>query len=113
MAEHLELAMTEIKSLLADPWFSSLWTLQEGYLRQDSFLFSQEGSLIRLSDCDWHVTLLDLLDYCRILLETCEESECLLHNQPPSQLQHLGLVDLINSKGLAALASLIQWRFMA
>ncbi|KAI1746280.1 hypothetical protein F4680DRAFT_400926 [Xylaria scruposa] len=32
-----------IKTLLGDPWFSSLWTLQEGMLRQDAIFLSQEA----------------------------------------------------------------------
>jgi hypothetical protein len=32
--------------LLLDPWFSSLWTLQEAYLRDDAVLLSQSGEVI-------------------------------------------------------------------
>ncbi|KAF2741216.1 hypothetical protein EJ04DRAFT_557952 [Polyplosphaeria fusca] len=32
--------------LLNDPWFSSLWTLQEGTLRGDALILSREGSLL-------------------------------------------------------------------
>ncbi|KAI1321245.1 hypothetical protein F5Y16DRAFT_389205 [Xylariaceae sp. FL0255] len=35
-----------IKTLLGDPWFSSLWTLQEGLLRQDAILLSQEAKCL-------------------------------------------------------------------
>ncbi|KAK8073949.1 heterokaryon incompatibility protein-domain-containing protein [Apiospora phragmitis] len=31
--------------LEADPWFSSLWTLQEAYLQQDSTILSKEGRM--------------------------------------------------------------------
>lgn len=31
------------KTLFGDPWFSSLWTLQEVFLRQDGILVSREG----------------------------------------------------------------------
>jgi Heterokaryon incompatibility protein (HET) len=34
------------EQLLRDPWFSSLWTLQEAYLRDDAVLLSQSGEVI-------------------------------------------------------------------
>lgn len=37
---------TALHSVLSDPWFSSLWTLQEGVLRQDAMILSAEGRLI-------------------------------------------------------------------
>ncbi|KAL6412555.1 hypothetical protein AUP68_03758 [Ilyonectria robusta] len=36
--------------LFKDPWFSSLWTLQETFLRQDVVLLSQEGSSVALPE---------------------------------------------------------------
>ncbi|KAI1747587.1 hypothetical protein F4782DRAFT_418257 [Xylaria castorea] len=36
-----------IKTLLGDPWFSSLWTLQEGLLRQDAIFLSQEAECVQ------------------------------------------------------------------
>ena len=38
---------TSIKTLLGDPWFSSLWTLQEGLLRQDAIFLSQDAECIQ------------------------------------------------------------------
>lgn len=35
-----------VTTLLDDPWFSSLWTLQEGTLRQDALFLSREGNPI-------------------------------------------------------------------
>lgn len=37
----------KLSSLLGDPWFSSLWTLQEAYLRYDALLMSREGVIAR------------------------------------------------------------------
>lgn len=37
---------TALHSVLSDPWFSSLWTLQEGVLRQDAMILSAEGQPI-------------------------------------------------------------------
>ncbi|TRX89878.1 hypothetical protein FHL15_009150 [Xylaria flabelliformis] len=36
-----------IGTLLGDPWFSSLWTLQEGLLRQDAIFLSQEAECVQ------------------------------------------------------------------
>jgi hypothetical protein len=33
-----------LRDLFKDPWFSSLWTLQEGTLRSDAFVLSREGN---------------------------------------------------------------------
>ena len=38
---------TSIKTLLGDPWFSSLWTLQEGLLRQDAIFLSQDAEFVK------------------------------------------------------------------
>lgn len=32
-----------LEAVLSDPWFSSLWTLQEAVLRRDAFILSREG----------------------------------------------------------------------
>lgn len=34
-----------LEKLCADPWFSSLWTLQEAFLRQDAAFLSRDGEL--------------------------------------------------------------------
>ncbi|KAF2252745.1 hypothetical protein BU26DRAFT_560101 [Trematosphaeria pertusa] len=39
-------AMLGFLDVLCDPWFSSLWTLQEAYLRPDAYILSQPGRLI-------------------------------------------------------------------
>ncbi|KAL8364193.1 hypothetical protein RB601_009772 [Gaeumannomyces tritici] len=36
----------DISSLLADPWFSSLWTLQESFLRSDAVWVAREGCTV-------------------------------------------------------------------
>lgn len=39
-----------IRTLLSDPWFSSLWTLQEAYLRDDALLLSHTGDTMMPPD---------------------------------------------------------------
>ncbi|KAK8133126.1 hypothetical protein PG999_001299 [Apiospora kogelbergensis] len=62
--------------ILDDPWFSSLWTLQEAFLRPDCILFSKEGKtrITTLgSGAVRHDTFLDLLGCCENVL-FCESS---------------------------------------
>ncbi|KAL8670779.1 MAG: hypothetical protein Q9168_004701 [Polycauliona sp. 1 TL-2023] len=42
------LANLALESLLQDPWFSSLWTLQEAYLRKDALLLSTQAECISM-----------------------------------------------------------------
>lgn len=51
-ARHLEgfkLLGDSFDELFEDPWFSSLWTLQEAFLRNDMVLLSQNGSVVSWS----------------------------------------------------------------
>lgn len=43
-----------ITRLFDDPWFSSLWTLQEAFLRQDATLLSKEGLPVLLPPGIWN-----------------------------------------------------------
>ena len=42
----LESIKAAFDELFADPWFSSLWTLQESVLRRDAFILSRKGEYI-------------------------------------------------------------------
>jgi len=42
-------ALDCIRILLSDPWFSSLWTLQEAFLKPEACLLSKDAALIRRS----------------------------------------------------------------
>lgn len=44
--EDHEKVMQHTNLLLSDPWFTSLWTLQEAFLRSDAYFLSKEGHLI-------------------------------------------------------------------
>lgn len=54
----LELIQTSLEKLCDDPWFSSLWTLQEAYLRPDAMFLTRNGRLaddLRLRGAEeWH-----------------------------------------------------------
>lgn len=44
----LDSATPPIVALLSDPWFTSLWTMQEGFLRQDAILLSLDAKPVPL-----------------------------------------------------------------
>lgn len=58
----LDAATTSFERLLSDPWFDSLWTLQEAFLRQDALLLSFEGQPVPL-DPDTRTMLENLIRY--------------------------------------------------
>ncbi|RDW58741.1 hypothetical protein BP6252_13217 [Coleophoma cylindrospora] len=43
LEKRLQLIHDSLSKIFSDPWFSSLWTLQEAYLRRDAILLSREG----------------------------------------------------------------------
>lgn len=49
-AAYLKTMHHSLQRLLTDPWFSSLWTLQEAFLRPDAYFLSREGELVACSD---------------------------------------------------------------
>ncbi|KAL3442677.1 heterokaryon incompatibility protein-domain-containing protein [Aspergillus insuetus] len=53
-------ALSAAEELFKDPWFSSLWTLQEAYLRPDATLLSKDGKSI-LTPAGKRILNLDLL----------------------------------------------------
>lgn len=87
-----------LRIILQDPWFSSLWTLQEAFLRPDCILFSREGTTrsTALSESGKvrYDTLLDFLGCCENVL-FAEPSGL----PPPFE----DAVQLIKDRGLAAL----------
>ncbi|KAK1540998.1 hypothetical protein CPAR01_06987 [Colletotrichum paranaense] len=58
----------EIELLSLDPWFSSLWTLQEAYLCPQTVFISRQGELMSPSEIDnpaeRPMLLSDFIDYC-------------------------------------------------
>jgi hypothetical protein len=46
LADSYSALAVSLRTLFKDPWFSSLWTLQEGTLRSDALLLSREGHSI-------------------------------------------------------------------
>jgi hypothetical protein len=86
------------KGLLLDPWFSSLWTLQEAFLRRDAVLLSREGRV--------GGTLFDVLAWAAgIYREALYYSEVYggKHDDRVDRTDIQTLMDLIMNAGLYSL----------
>lgn len=87
------------------PWFSSLWTLQEAFLRTDSFFLMPDGTLLE-RDSGSPFTLSSLVQACGIIHKACTASaEARLIAQKEKSFHEQALLHNINSKGLDALSS--------
>lgn len=91
--------------ILADPWFSSLWTLQEAWLRKDAILLSREGESVSSSTREG-ITIFDLAEYSstvyrELLNYTLTTANPELHDGERAQF----LLNLIRESGLPSLNS--------
>ncbi|KAI1157386.1 hypothetical protein F5B18DRAFT_209542 [Nemania serpens] len=87
--------------LFSDPWFTSLWTLQEAYLRTDAVLAGRDGCI---ADGPAYggtsrnpASLFDLIGVCEPMLNSRFEE------QTPPDL-YASIVTLIQNSGMQALA---------
>ena len=93
-----------LSTVFGDPWFTSLWTLQEAFLRQDAVMVSREGIVATLPDAVLYTTVYDatltsLVDNFSALVDVEMRREGL--PEPYSQC-----MDLIENSGVAALSTL-------
>lgn len=93
------------QNILADPWFSSFWTLQEAWLRKDAILLSREGESVSSNTRDG-ITVFDLAEYSstvyrEILNYTLTTTQPELHDQERAQF----LLNLIRESRLPSLNS--------
>ncbi|KAH6997398.1 hypothetical protein EDB80DRAFT_727763 [Ilyonectria destructans] len=91
-----------LSQLFKDHWFSSLWTLQETFLRQDVVLLSQEGTAVALpgmkAGSTYSPTFFDLISFCECMyLPNVNSSEI---GKPYPQI-----LELIEASGIMAIAS--------
>ena len=108
-AQHiLDQTYTQLAKLTRDPWFSSLWTLQEVYLRSDTVLMSNDGVIatapreptapVPKSGVPLQADVWTLLEFYENALMTGEEPMA-----APGTYDKI--VELMRSTGLAALAT--------
>lgn len=101
----LDSAIELFQHILADPWFSSLWTLQEAWLRKDAVLLSREGESVSSTTRDG-ITVFDLAGYSHTV-----NSEIMNHTLTTTQPELYDadrarfLLNLIRESGLPSLNS--------
>ncbi|KAI5920641.1 hypothetical protein F4810DRAFT_407219 [Camillea tinctor] len=93
-------AIQSIGDLTNDPWFKSLWTLQEGFMCNHAIILSKEGRVL----CDTSrvvvrsFSLDNLFGITYSIIQWSERTRT-----PCKDLELLRLMDLIHKTGLAAL----------
>jgi hypothetical protein len=94
-----------VEKFLSDPWFSSLWTLQEAFLRPDAFVLSKSGQLFT-----YQLTAATSVNPDLTLFFDWGRAWCFACAEKASQTFALGYYDdamqLIQRSGLDALSTL-------
>lgn len=78
-----------LTTLFSDPWFSSLWTLQELVLRNDAQILSREVETIPLANDNHDVHLNMLINNCRNIYMDLGDLEGFSLNAPVQELRAL------------------------
>lgn len=115
MAAFMNLSETDDPSIaedvvrfLSDPWFTSLWTLQEAFLRPNAFLLDKDGELLEWPPCTGikgSPALLDVLDWGSRWSSMSTE-EGLVDNSYSRAIQ---LIDQRGFKPLASFNAMATW----
>lgn len=73
--EWIKSALETASRLFLDPWFSSLWTLQEAYLRHDATLLSRDGTKVKYPESQFNrpTILHDLIGCYYQIYRTAEQ----------------------------------------
>ena len=96
----LETAVANIRSLTADRWFSSLWTLQEAFLCQWAYLVSGEVEPLHTESPQLH----NIFTYCKKLSDLCKARMASKESDGRSLVSaERELIGLVEKYGLAAL----------
>ncbi|KUI69165.1 hypothetical protein VM1G_05550 [Cytospora mali] len=109
-------AVTSLQDLLTDPWFSSLWTLQEAFLSPAAEIVDKDGQLLydlRSGgpggvEARTPIDLQSISRECVLLARVCSRSVAIKKQSttislPPCELEE-SLLALIEKSGLATLA---------
>lgn len=101
----LDTTIELFQNILADPWFSSLWTLQEAWLRKDAILLSKEGESVSSNTRD-EISVFDLAEYSSdVYREILNLTLTPTHPEPLDRDRAQRLLDLIRASGLPSLNS--------
>lgn len=85
-----------LRAIKADPWFSSLWTLQEAFLRQDAYVLTREAATICHSGHAAPTPLKGFIQLFEVVKSVMIDSPALKELD-----QGVGLVSLIDEFGFA------------
>ena len=101
---------TMLDALFMDPWFTSLWTLQEAFLCPRAYLLSREAtaSLDTLANlCHWCSTIDKLCDTLssRFLEDRATEESEIYESWAPNERWVWEINSMLRHRGLVALAS--------
>jgi len=93
----LDLMLKGFHLLTSDPWFSSLWTLQEAYLRPEMLLLNRNGELWPSVSPSTPMWLKELTTFCEGLHYILKRALCRQFNllqEIQARLQRTGLLGL-------------------
>lgn len=96
MCGHHKDHMETVNCLLQDPWFSSLWTLQEAFIKKDAIFLSKEGHVIRLLGHPLTVSALAAL-CTKVSRYMFRPTQTLITNAGLNQLQALNPLVLLST----------------
>jgi hypothetical protein len=103
----LSLLSMALEAVLSDPWFSSLWTLQEAVLRRDAFILSREGRSVCIPGLgQWQFTR--LANTCSTLYDDLEILLRLGTLQPQAQDRLSPELALIRAEAAAILSAEVE-----
>lgn len=99
----------EIELLSLDPWFSSLWTLQEAYLCPQAMFISRQGEFMNPTEVDNSaerpMLLSDFIDYCDHMMTIVTSHEKKPQTIEPDDKYLLALKHSIERSGMIGLRS--------
>lgn len=107
LASRILLLHQNVAEFLADPWFSSLWTLQEATLCPEAHLLSREAD--RVMDDTLHNTFGTFLSMMNVLIFICNSvlghNAALPENDEEVRDACRSIIELVQHRGLPALIS--------
>ena len=95
----LQHILSTLNSLLQDPWFTSLWTLQEAVLRRDAMMLSKRGQPLKLSHNREHNISLEM--FCNSCWNMLVDIDAYADDWPPEAIPlNRRIQQIIRTSGL-------------
>lgn len=96
-----------LQELFQDPWFSSLWTLQECYLRPDAIILSLSAEKVKVSGLignSIYLNLQQLIDTCLSVCYPPDGSLAVVSDFMHSQIKRVGFSEIKASNSMVLLS---------